>query len=332
MVEINKSTSRLYSRLGQSGAAFAIGLVEAAQSKSDIVALTADYEKPAGMTKFATQYPKNFFNVGIAEQNLVGVAAGFANEGLKTIASCQACFLSMRSFEQVRQYAGYMKLPIVFVGVSSGYALTFFGNTHYAVEDVSLMRSIPGMNIISPSDSGQAAKALVAALEINKPVYIRCTGDQSIKPIYNEDFSYNIGKSITLNEGKEIVVFSSGAITRNVLDAVNKIKEEKDIDIKLVDMHTICPLDKDSLQENMSAKIWISVEEHYISGGLGTAISEFLINSDKKRKPRIVKIGIKNRYVTPGDYKFLLESNNLDSESIYEKLDECQKLLKKIDE
>ena len=320
MVDINKSTSRLYSRLGQSGAAFAIGLIEASDKREDIVALTADYEKPSGMTKFATLHSENFFNVGIAEQNLIGVAAGFSNEGFKTIASCQSCFLSMRSFEQVRQYAGYMKLPIVFVGVSSGFALTFFGNTHYSIEDISLMRSIPGMNIISPSDSGQAAKAIIAAIDICEPVYIRCTGNQNIKPIYNEDFDYKIGKSIMLNDGDDIVVFSSGAVTRNVLDAVNKIKEEKNKYIKLIDMHTISPLDEDTLKENMKAKNWVSVEEHFISGGLGTAISEYLINSKESKKPMLKKIGINNKYVTPGDYPYLLKTNNLDTESIYKTL------------
>ena len=329
MVDINKSTSRLYSRLGQSGSAFAVGLMEASESNGEIIALTADYEKPAGMTKFANSFPDNFINVGIAEQNLVGIAAGISNEGFKTIASCQACFLSMRSFEQVRQYAGYMALPIVFVGVSSGYALTYFGNTHYAIEDISLMRSIPGMRIISPSDSGQAAKALVEILKESEPTYIRCTGDQSIKPIYTEDFDFKIGKSITLNEGDDIVIFASGAVTRNALDAVKMVKEKEDIDIKLIDMHTINPLDINTLKNNLSARIWITIEEHYISGGLGTILSEYLTDLNMFEKPQLKKIGIDNKYVVPGDYKYLLEINGLNSESIYNFIIEELRALKK---
>jgi transketolase len=249
------------------------------------------------------------------------------NEGIKTIASCQACFLSMRCFEQVRQYAGYMELPIIFVGVSSGFALTYFGNTHYALEDITLMRSIPGMNILSPSDPGQAAKAIESAIELSKPVYIRCTGIQGTKPIYSNDFDFRIGKLNILNPGKDLVVFSSGAITRNALDAVIQIKEEIGLDVKLIDVHTISPLDINTLKECMSAKLWISIEEHFTSGGLGSVLMEFLITQDGKRKPSLNRIGVNNKFTVPGDYDFLLRSHGLDKKGIYLKLLEATKKL-----
>ena len=164
MVKINKLNSKIFSKLGQNGAAFGIGLIDFQKSNLNTYVVSADMSKPVGLDRFKLTYPENFFNVGIAEQNLIGVAAGLASEGKKVIANAQACFISMRSCEQIRQYMGYMSLNIIAVGISSGFALTYFGNTHYCIEDISIMKSIPGVTILSPSDAGQAAKALYLSL------------------------------------------------------------------------------------------------------------------------------------------------------------------------
>ena len=316
MIEITKSTARVFSRLGQAGALFGIGLIEKAEERDDIVVLSADMAKPAGLSKFSTSYPKAFFNVGIAEQNLVGVAAGISNEGYKVISSAQACFLSMRSYEQLRQYSGYMNLPLIYVGVSSGFALTFFGNTHYALEDLTLLRSIPGMTVISPSDPGQAIKAIEAAIDFGQPVYIRCTGVPGLPPIYNEDFKFQIGKGITLNEGKDVVLIASGSIMRNVIDAAALMSESLGLSFKIIDMHTVSPVDEDLLSECMSSKLWVTIEEHFVSGGLGSVVSEFLSCRFSHEKPHLMRIGVKNRFSTPGDYQYLLEANELDTKGI----------------
>ena len=181
MIKINKIKSSIYSKLGQNGACFGIGLMEKQKSGEDIFVISADMSEPVGLGRFKKTYPNNFVNIGIAEQNMIGVAAGMASEG-KNKVDAQACFLSMRSCEQVRQFMGYMKYNIIAVGISSGFALTFFGNTHYAIEDLSIMRSVPGLTILSPSDAGQAVKAIIASIEINKPVYLRA--NRSIKLSY----------------------------------------------------------------------------------------------------------------------------------------------------
>jgi transketolase len=168
-------SSYTFSKLGQSGAAFGIGLLEANKSIANIKVISADMSRPAGLARFINLFPDQFFNVGIAEQNAVGIAAGMSSEGNNVIVTAQAVFITMRSFEQVRQYFGYMKLNATIVGVASGFGLTFFGNTHYAIEDIALMRSIPGMTVLSPSDAGQAAKMIVAAIQLDTPVYIRFT-------------------------------------------------------------------------------------------------------------------------------------------------------------
>ena len=313
MTEITKSTSRFYSRLGQSGAAFGVGLIEKAKENDNIVVLTADMSKPAGLSKFSSLYADRFFNVGIAEQNLVGLAAGISNEDFKVIASAQACFLSMRCYEQVRQFSGYMGLPIVYVGVSSGFSLTYFGNTHYALEDVSLFRSIPGMTVISPSDSGQAIKAITAALDLNTPVYMRCTGVPGLPAIYKEEFKYEIGKGIVLREGNDVILITAGSVTRNVLEAVDIMQAELGLSFKVIDMHTISPIDKELLNNCLGVKLWVSVEEHFIDGGLGSVVAEYLADTFDSNKPNLLRIGIDNKFSIPGDYDYLLETNELDA-------------------
>ena len=161
---MNKFNPRVYFRLGQSGSIFGMELMEQAGNYPFKV-LSSDMSVVAGLDRFKKEYPDNFYNVGIAEQNLLGVAAGLDSEGFKTIAVAQACFISMRSFEQVRQYLGYMGGKVMCVGINSGFSLTFFGNTHYAIEDLALMRSIPNMTVLSPADAGEAVKLFDAALK-----------------------------------------------------------------------------------------------------------------------------------------------------------------------
>ena len=320
MTEINKSSSRVFARLGQSGAAFGVELIDQAEAAENIVVLTADMANPAGLSKFSALHPERFYNVGIAEQNLVGIAAGIANEGFKVVASAQACFLSMRCYEQVRQYSGYMGLPVIYVGVSAGFGLTFFGNTHYALEDVSLYRSIPGMVVISPSDAGQAVKAMAAALASDDPVYIRCTGVPGLTPIYKEEFEFEIGKGITLRDGSDIAIISSGSVTRNVLAAVEVLEKTFNLSFKIIDMHTISPIDKDLLDTCLNCKILITVEEHFIDGGLGSVVAEFLAEKHSGIKPHLLRLGVKNKFTIPGDYSYLLKANDLDSDGLVKQI------------
>lgn len=320
MTEINKSSSRVFARLGQSGAVFGIGLIDQAKATENIIVLTADMAKPAGLSKFSALYPERFYNVGIAEQNLVGVAAGIANEGFKVVASAQACFLSMRCYEQVRQYSGYMELPVIYVGVSAGFGLTFFGNSHYALEDVSLYRTIPGMVVISPSDAGQAVKAMAAALLSDDPVYIRCTGVPGLAPIYKEEFEFEIGKGITLQDGSDIAIISSGSVTGKVLAAVEVLEKMFDLSFKIIDMHTISPIDKDLLDTCLNCKILVTVEEHFIDGGLGSVVAEFLAEKHSGSKPHLLRLGVNNKFSIPGDYEYLLKANKLDSDGLIKQI------------
>ncbi len=312
---INEVSSRTYSRLGQSGALFGMGLFDAIEAVGNTFVLTADMGKPAGMGRFKTRCPEYFINVGIAEQNLIGMAAGIASEGHPVVASAQAAFISMRSFEQVRHYLGYMKLPVVTVGVSAGFGLTFFGNTHYAIEDVAVMRTIPGLTILSPSDAGQAAKAIFAALKSKSPVYIRCTGGLNAPIIHKSDYEFQIGKAIEIKSGTDVAIFATGTVTANALEAALSLGGQG-ISVAVVDVHTIKPLDLESIDRYKGCKLLVSVEEHNIIGGLGGVISEHL--AGVVAHPRLLRLGIKDRFFTPGDYHYLIQQSRLDAGSIAE--------------
>lgn len=308
MIEINKLNARIYSKLGQSGAAFGMGLIEVQKRNPHVYVLSSDMSRPAGLDRFKTMYPEMFNNVGIAEQNLIGVAAGMASEGKKVIVTAQAAFISMRSCEQVRQYMGYMHLNIIAVGISSGFALNFFGNTHYAIEDISIMRSIPGMTILSPSDAGQAAKALVAALDLNGPVYIRFTGTLNCPVVYETDYNFKVGKAIQVKAGKDITVFATGSMVYNSLKAADII-EQMGYSVSIIDMHTIKPLDFETIKKCASSRLFVSIEEHNIIGGLGTAIAE--CTSSESNFPPLLRLGVSDTFSHPGDYNYLLEQNRL---------------------
>ena len=218
-MEINKLNARILSKFGESGAVFGVGALELVKDYPELLILSADMSMVAGLERFKNTYPDHFFNTGIAEQNLIGMSAGLVSENRKVVVVAQACFISMRSFEQIRQYCGYMKFPLIIVGINAGFSLTFMGNTHYAIEDMGIIRCIPGMTIISPSDAGQALKAFYASWTLNKPVYIRFTGGLNCPVIYEQEFNYQIGKGIRLREGNQIQIIATGSMVDRALKA-----------------------------------------------------------------------------------------------------------------
>ena len=313
---MNKFNPRAYFRLGQSGSIFGMELMEQAENYPFKV-LSADMSVVAGLDRFKKAYPENFYNVGIAEQNLLGIAAGLDSEGFKTIAVAQACFLSMRSFEQVRQYLGYMGGKVMCVGINSGFSLTFFGNTHYAIEDLSLMRSIPNMTVLSPADAGEAVKLFDAALKVDGPVYMRLCGSLNTPIVYNDDYHLEIGKAITLKEGKDVVIFSTGLMVNNALKAAELLLE-KGIETTVVNIHTIKPIDKECIFSNCNKKLMVSIEEHNVVGGLGTSIADVL--SEVHNTPTLLKLGIQDHFMPVGNYNYLIEQTGLTHNQIAESI------------
>ena len=310
-----KFNARAFSMLGQSGAIFGMA-ASVLREKYPIKILSSDMSVTAGVNRFKTSYPDDFYNVGIAEQNLIGISSGLASEGYKSVAVAQACFITMRSFEQIRQMMGYMQNNVIAVGINSGFALTFFGNTHFAIEDISLMRSIPNMTVLSPADAGEAVKSFEAALNLDAPVYIRLTGGLNNPIVYRKDFEYTIGKSnIVMDEGDDVTVFATGSMMAHAIKAADILKE-KGIRLRVVDVHTIKPLDINVIEGSLKSKLFVSIEEHSIIGGLGTSISEYL--SGIKDAPILLRLGVKDVFSKPGDYLYMLEQHRLLPDQIAE--------------
>ena len=313
-MNINERNIKIWSTIG-ARATLGIAALELAKEIDNLMVLTCDVSTSAGLDRFRKTFPEKYLDLGIAEQNMIGVAAGLASENFNVITTTFAPFQTMRCCEQIKVNLGYMGQKICMVGIASGLALGTLGYTHCCIEDVGILRSIPGMIIISPADSLETVKALEAAVKSNNPTYLRLTGSSNNPIIYNKDYKFEIGKSITLKEGNDITIFCSGSMVYQSLEAA-KILETNKVSCKVVNMHTIKPIDKLAIEEACNSSLIVSVEEHNVIGGLGSAISEH--KSSLKQSPKQLFLGIKDTYTKGGNYKFLQEKHRLTPEKIVE--------------
>jgi len=311
---INERNIKIWSTIG-ARATLGIAALELAKTMDNLMVLTCDVSTSAGLDRYRKTYPEKYLDLGIAEQNMIGVAAGLASENFNVITTTFAPFQTMRCCEQIKVNLGYMRQKICMVGIASGLALGTLGYTHCCIEDVGILRSIPGITIISPADSLETVKALEAAVKSENPTYLRLTGSSNNPIIYNKDYEFEIGKSITLKEGKVITFFCVGAMVHQCLEAA-KILESKNISSKVVNMHTIKPIDKLAIEDSCNSELIVSVEEHNVIGGLGSAIAEH--KSSLKKSPKQLFLGIKDTYSKGGSYKFLQEKHRLTPDKIAE--------------
>lgn len=302
--------------VGQTAALFSMYLPDIIEEHRDIRILSADMSYIAKLDRFKMLYPKHFINVGIAEQNLIGISAGLSAEGFRCVALAQASFITMRCFEQVRQYMSYMQYPVILVGLAGGFQLQFMGNTHYALEDISLLRSVPGIVIYSPADAGEAVKAFQSALAEKQPAYIRLTGTGDQSPVYHENFTYDYRKAHSLRQGEDISILATGSMVSVALRSASMIEDQIGASVKVVDMHVLSPLDLDAVAGCKTSKAVVTLEEHYVSGGLGSAIADAAAREENY--PPLLKLGIQNRYSIVGDYPYLLAQHRLTPEFVAE--------------
>lgn len=305
---MDNMNARVVSRLGQAGSVFGVALPEYMSKHGGVKVVSADMSRPAGLDRFKNQYPNDFYNTGIAEQNMLGVAAGLASEGYTTVVEAQACFLSMRSFEQVRQYMGYMQFPIICVGINSGFSLTFFGNSHYAIEDLAIMRAIPNVTVLSASDASMAVALFEKALDMHAPVYLRLAGGLNSPFVYNAQPDVRIGGSNVLREGKDVVLLATGSMVHNVLQAAELLSQQG-VETKVVDIYSLKPIDKEQIESAIKSKLVVTIEEHNIIGGLGGAVAELLAGMGSNTK--LLRLGVKDQFATVGDYTYLLAQYRL---------------------
>lgn len=303
----------IYKGVDLAASIFGMYLIDNEQHAGDFHVLTADMSVASCLDRIKLLMPERYTDVGIAEQNMVGVAAGMASEGYHPIAICQATFITMRAFEMDRQLLGYMQNPVILVGLHAGFFLQFMGNTHYAIEDMAIMRTIPGMTVLSPADAGEAVACMEAALKHNGPVYIRLTGGSMAQTVYSDNCEVIIGKNKTLIEGNDIAVFATGTMVGKAMDAA-EILNYKGVKARVIDVSSIKPLDTESIDLAKETKLLVSIEEHSVIGGLGAAISEHI--ASKGGFPPLLSLGVKDRFGKVGDYNFQLEQNRLTSELI----------------
>ncbi len=289
-------------------------LVENALDFPNLVVLDADL---AGATKtgvFKKAYPDRFFDCGIAECNMTGIAAGLATCGKIPFISSFAMFAAGRNFEQVRNSIGYPHLNVKIGATHAGITVGEDGATHQCNEDIALMRTIPGMTVIVPSDDIEAKAAVRAALEYNGPVYLRF--GRAAVPVVNDtpDYKFEIGKGILLKEGKDLTIVATGICVEGALEAA-KLLEQDGVNAEVINIHTIKPLDKDLILASATKTgLVVTVEEHSVIGGLGSAVCDVL---SETHPTKVVKIGMQDTFGESGPAAELVKKYGLDGNGIY---------------
>lgn len=295
-------------------------LAELGREREDIVGLTADLARSTKIGKFADKFPGRFFNVGIAEQNMFGMAAGMALAGLTPFVSTFAVFAALRAGEQVRTDICYMNLNCKIIATHSGISFGQAGSTHHCNEDLGVMRTFPNMTVIAPADGYETANAVIACLDRPGPVYIRI-GRGFEQTVYNSaGYGFEIGKAVTMHEGADITVMAIGPCVLHALEAARRLQEQ-DISVRVLNMHTIKPIDKEAVFNaiNDTRRI-ITVEAHNIHGGLGTAVAETIAEAGKSCRLR--RLGLQDEFAIVGYTDDLYSYYRLDDNGIMEAITE----------
>ena len=294
-------------------------LVELGKEHENLVVLDADLAAATKTGVFKKVFPERHIDCGIAECNMMGVAAGLATTGKVPFASSFAMFAAGRAFEQIRNSIGYPKLNVKIGATHAGISVGEDGATHQCNEDIALMRTIPGMVVINPSDDVEARVAVKAAYEHEGPVYLRF-GRLAVPVIHDrEDYKFELGKGVVLREGKDITLIATGLPVAETLEAAEKLAADG-IDAKVINIHTIKPLDEELIVEaaKETGKV-VTIEEHSVIGGLGSAVCDVL---SEKAPTKVLKIGINDTYGESGPAVELVKKYGLDAESIYKKIKE----------
>jgi len=296
-------------------------LTQIGEQREDIVALTADL---AGSTKIGTfqkRFPDRFFNVGIQEPNMFGMASGMAAAGLTPVVTPFAVFTSLRSAEQVRTDIDYQMRNVKIIATHAGTSFGQAGTTHHCTEDIAILRSFANMTVIVPADGYETAKAVTAALEMDGPVYIRI-GRGFEPPVYDSmDYDYQIGKAIEMHPGTDITLIACGVTVLQALEAAKFLQTNSGLSVRVINMHTIKPIDEEAILSAVAdTRRIITVEDHNISGGLGTAVADVIAASGKGCA--FHKAGIPNSYAIVGYPDDLLAHYKIDANGLIETVNE----------
>ncbi|MDF2858372.1 MAG: 1-deoxy-D-xylulose-5-phosphate synthase [Neobacillus sp.] len=289
-------------------------LIELGKENKDIVVLDADLSKSTKTAGFAKHFPKRFINAGIAEQNLMGMAAGLATTGKIPFASTFAVFATGRAFEIIRNSICYPKLNVKIAATHAGITVGEDGGSHQSIEDIAIMRSLPNMKIIVPADDVETRQAVRAAAHIDGPVYLRL-GRLGVPPIFDENHTFTFGKGNVLKDGKDITIIGMGLMISKCLKAAELLKQEG-ISARVINISTIKPIDEELIiQAAKETKRILTVEEHSVIGGLGSAVCDVL---STHYPVQVVKIGMNDTFGESGKPEELLTKYGLTAENIYD--------------
>ena len=296
-------------------------LAALAEGNDKIVGLTADLEKTTAIKFFADKFPDRFFNVGIAEQNMLGIAAGLAKAGLIPFASTMAVFACLRAGEQLRTDIAYQNLPVKIIATHAGISFGHAGTTHHCTEDFAILRAIPNMTVICPADGIDTSKAVQACVDTPGPVYIRI-GRGFEPPCYeNDDYTYEIGKAITMREGTDLTIICCGIAVLQAVNAARTLAENDGLSVRVINMHTIKPIDKEAILKAVSeTRRILTVEEHNVLGGLGDAVASVIAESGMGCVFR--KHGLQDTFAAIGYAEDLYAHYGLDANGIVDQVRE----------
>lgn len=292
--------------------AYGEALKELGKINKDIVVLDADLSGSTKTAVFKTEYPERFFNVGIAEQSLMGTAAGLAAVGKIPFASTFAMFATGRAFEIIRNSICYPKLNVKIAATHAGLTVGEDGATHQSVEDLSLMRSVPNMTVLCPADAVEAKKSVIKASQYEGPVYIRL-GRSKVPVIFNEDYDFEIGKGVEIKAGEDITIIATGIMVSKALEA-SEVLEKEGVSARVINISTIKPIDEDIIiKAAKETKKIVTVEEHNIIGGLGSAVAEVIVENN----PVLMKrVGVEDTFGESGTADDVLQKYGLTVENI----------------
>jgi transketolase len=294
---------------------FSATLLELAQADKDIVAVTSDSRRSGKLVVFGQTLPKQIIEIGIAEQNLVGVAAGLASAGKKAFAVSPACFLTARALEQIKNDVAYSDNPVRLIGISAGVSYGALGTTHHSLHDYAVLRAINNITIVTPADNFETREAVKLAVKHNKPLYLRF--GKKPMPLLTEDSSigFEFGKGRVIKQGNDVAIIANGETVYPALQAAEKLEKESGIRATVVSMHTIKPLDTElilALAEKTQAII--TVEEHMVNGGLGEACASLLLQNGYNKPFKIM--GIPDEYTVTGSQIEIFNHYGLNADGI----------------
>jgi transketolase len=292
--------------------AFGEALLEAGKANPDIVAVSTDSYSGSGLSPFKAAFPERHVEFGIMEQGAVGYCAGMAATGKIPFFAAIAPFVSARPFEMVKDDLGYMRQNVKVIGRCGGLTYSQLGPTHHSIDDFALMRTIPGLLVLNPGDPVSIRKATLALAKHKGPSYMRI-GSPNMPILYDEDLPFEIGKGILVREGHDVTIIGTGTVLCQAIKAA-ELLDRKGISARVIDIHTIKPLDQEMILKAASeTNRIVTVEEHFLNGGLGSAVAQFL---SQTRPTPLKLLGIDDRFASNGPYEGLLSQHGLLAEQI----------------